>query len=104
MVSPTGMSGNTDTRYYWNLLHHIFRYQHLGDEKNTGPHTTNEKIHVDYLLGEIRFFTILVLNGCINILSQVQYHRDPDFGNVFFQFISHISNYMTRQGVRTIIR
>jgi Gly-Xaa carboxypeptidase len=63
VVSPAVMSGNTDTRYYWNLSDHIFRYSHLSDDKNTGQHTVNEKVNVDDLLGEIRFFTTLVLNA-----------------------------------------
>ncbi|EIM86689.1 carboxypeptidase S [Stereum hirsutum FP-91666 SS1] len=66
VVSPGIMTGNTDTRYYWKLTPHIFRYNHRNsaDEGKTfgGAHTTNESIHVDAFLEIIRYFTGLILN------------------------------------------
>ncbi|KAI0792112.1 carboxypeptidase S [Abortiporus biennis] len=65
VVSPGIMSGNTDTRYYWKLTPHIFRYNHhfTGD---TGffktVHTVNEYIEADAFIEMIQFFTTLILN------------------------------------------
>ncbi|KAF9016901.1 carboxypeptidase S [Hymenopellis radicata] len=67
-VSPGMMSGNTDTRYYWDLSSHIFRYNHHGMSADSagglsgGIHTVNENINVDCFLEVIRFFSTLILN------------------------------------------
>ncbi|KAL5531541.1 hypothetical protein ACEPAG_4418 [Sanghuangporus baumii] len=67
-IAPGIMTGNTDTRYYWNLTKHIFRYNHnhglfSGGKVQGGVHTVNEAIVVDDFLEMIRFFTTLILNA-----------------------------------------
>ncbi|KAL0953577.1 hypothetical protein HGRIS_004793 [Hohenbuehelia grisea] len=66
-ISPGIMSGNTDTRYYWNLSKHIFRYNHhnQGNSSNVlgGVHTVNESLDIDAFLEMVRFFTTLILNA-----------------------------------------
>ncbi|KAL5531499.1 hypothetical protein ACEPAG_4376 [Sanghuangporus baumii] len=53
-----------DTRYYWNLTKHIFRYSHLGaSDSYNGAHTVNEAIRAEGLVELIRFFTVLILNS-----------------------------------------
>ncbi|KAF2025898.1 carboxypeptidase S [Setomelanomma holmii] len=54
LVSPGIMTGNTDTRYYWNLSENIFRYGPGWDRDQNGLgniHTVDEKMgltaHVD---------------------------------------------------------
>lgn len=45
IVAPSIMSGNTDTRFYWKLSPHIFRYNHhnaVGGDFASGIHTVNE--------------------------------------------------------------
>ena len=45
IVAPSIMSGNTDTRFYWKLSPHIFRYDHhnaIGGDALSGLHTINE--------------------------------------------------------------
>ena len=45
IVAPSTMSGNTDTRFYWKLSPHIFRYNHhsgSGRRPPPGIHTVNE--------------------------------------------------------------
>ncbi|KAI0322814.1 carboxypeptidase S [Amylostereum chailletii] len=65
-VSPGIMSGNTDTRYYWQLSEHIFRYNHhnsgTGTALSNGVHTVNEHIRIVDFLEMIRFFSTLILN------------------------------------------
>ncbi|KAG1760147.1 hypothetical protein EDD22DRAFT_955247 [Suillus occidentalis] len=57
---------NTDTRFYWKLTDHIFRYGHLGGASGgslpSGVHTINEAIPIDSFVEMIRFYTTLVLN------------------------------------------
>ncbi|EJD07407.1 carboxypeptidase S [Fomitiporia mediterranea MF3/22] len=67
-IAPGIMTGNTDTRYYWNLTKHIFRYNHnhnmfAGGRVGGGVHTVNEVIVVDDFLEMIRFFSTLILNA-----------------------------------------
>lgn len=68
-VVPSMMSGNTDTRFYWKLSAHIFRYGHLNGDKNSKDHplgnihTVNESINIDAFLEMIRFFATLILNS-----------------------------------------
>ncbi|KAA1468984.1 carboxypeptidase S [Dentipellis sp. KUC8613] len=61
VVAP-GM--NLDTRHYWNLTKHIFRYGHR-DMKDgfNGAHTINEAIQGEEYLEMIRFFSRLILNA-----------------------------------------
>jgi Gly-Xaa carboxypeptidase len=64
VVSPGIMTGNTDTRYYWNLSEHIFRYGPGWDREQVGLgniHTVDERMgvkgHVDatrWMVGWIR--------------------------------------------------
>ncbi|OAX43947.1 carboxypeptidase S [Rhizopogon vinicolor AM-OR11-026] len=66
IVSPGIMSGNTDTRFYWKLTDHIFRYGHQegagGGSLPSGVHTVNEAISANNFVEIIRFFTTLILN------------------------------------------
>ncbi|KAH0836413.1 hypothetical protein J3R83DRAFT_8014 [Lanmaoa asiatica] len=58
------VTGNTDTRHYWNLTQHIFRYGHRGAADGyNGAHTINEAIRAEGFLEQIRFFTRLILNA-----------------------------------------
>ncbi|KAJ2920853.1 hypothetical protein H1R20_g16240, partial [Candolleomyces eurysporus] len=68
VVAPSMMSGNTDTKFYWNLTQHIYRYSHLNGGKNDNPlsrgiHTVNEYVEVDAWLEMIQFYVTLILNA-----------------------------------------
>ncbi|KAJ7767417.1 hypothetical protein DFH07DRAFT_1011128 [Mycena maculata] len=66
-VAPGMSTGNTDTRYYWQLSRSIFRYNHKGTigatNRLSGVHTVNEAMGAEALLEMIRFFTTLILNA-----------------------------------------
>ncbi|KAE9388747.1 carboxypeptidase S [Gymnopus androsaceus JB14] len=61
LVGPGIPRGNGDTRYYWPLSDHIFRYKH--QNTRTGHHTVNESLSADSLLELIRFYVTLILNA-----------------------------------------
>jgi len=62
-VAPGLSLGNTDTRHYWNLTKHIFRYGHLGQgDANNGAHTINEAVRGEGFIEMIRFHTRLIVN------------------------------------------
>ncbi|CAK5282359.1 unnamed protein product [Mycena citricolor] len=67
IVAPGMSTGNTDTRYYWNLSHSIFRYNHnnaMGKREILGgAHTVNEAVLAESLFEMVRFFTTLILNA-----------------------------------------
>ncbi|KAH9841649.1 uncharacterized protein C8Q71DRAFT_738043 [Rhodofomes roseus] len=63
-LAPSLSTGNTDTRHYWKLTKHIFRYGHVGREDHyNGAHTVNEACRAEGFLEVIRFHTRLILNG-----------------------------------------
>jgi Gly-Xaa carboxypeptidase len=65
-VQPGYMTGNTDTRFYWDLSHNIFRYNHqnyLRGKVLGNIHTVNENIVADGFFEMIKFFTTLILNA-----------------------------------------
>jgi len=65
-VAPGIMSGNTDTKHYWALTKHIFRYNHYNYGAGIalgGLHTVNESIDIDSFLEMILFLTTLILNA-----------------------------------------
>ena len=55
--------GNTDTKHYWNLTKHIFRYsQSSYDTFYNGAHTINEAIKPTAVVEKIGFHTKFILN------------------------------------------
>ncbi|KAF7348672.1 Carboxypeptidase S [Mycena venus] len=66
-VAPGIMTGNTDTRFNWELSEHIFRYGHNDmtdlDGGLGGIHTVNEHMVANAFVEMITFFTTLILNA-----------------------------------------
>ncbi|KAF2863440.1 Zn-dependent exopeptidase [Piedraia hortae CBS 480.64] len=66
VVSPMIMTGNTDTRHYWDLTKHIFRYgpgydpNWENDMKKV--HTVNERISVENHLSTVRWYVKFIQN------------------------------------------
>ncbi|KAL5631621.1 hypothetical protein ACGC1H_007220 [Rhizoctonia solani] len=64
IVSPALMSGNTDTKFYWKLTKHIFRYNHhFACDLYNGAHTANEAYKASGFVDMIKFFTTLIINA-----------------------------------------
>ncbi|EOA91697.1 uncharacterized protein SETTUDRAFT_162319 [Exserohilum turcica Et28A] len=58
IVSPGLMTGNTDTRYYWDLSENIFRYGPGWDKDQVGMgnvHTVDERVGVQAHLDTVRW-------------------------------------------------
>ena len=55
--------GNTDTRYYWKLTRHIFRYSHGHVDDLREMHAIDERIRATTFVGMIKFYSMLILNG-----------------------------------------
>lgn len=55
--------GNSDTRYYWKLTRHIFRYLHGHAEDMREIHTVDERMRATAFAKMIKFYSVLILNG-----------------------------------------
>jgi Gly-Xaa carboxypeptidase len=58
LVSPGIMTGNTDTRYYWDLSENIFRYGPGWDKEQVGLgniHTVDERVGVQAHLDTVKW-------------------------------------------------
>jgi Gly-Xaa carboxypeptidase len=67
VVTPGIMTGNTDTRYYWDLTRHIFRFAPGFDPEDepglgSGIHTVNERVSVANHVNAVRWFLLFVRN------------------------------------------
>lgn len=65
IVSPGLMTGNTDTRFYWDLTENIFRYGPGWDKEQVGLgniHTVDEKVGVQAHLDTVRWMVGWIRN------------------------------------------
>jgi len=65
IMAPYLSTGNTDTRYYWDLTKHIFRYgpgYDAGEEGLGGIHTINERVSVAAHVNAVKWFGTFVRN------------------------------------------
>ncbi|KAI1798860.1 carboxypeptidase s [Daldinia bambusicola] len=65
LVSPGIMTGNTDTRYYWDLTKHIFRYGPGWDPEQEGldgVHTVDEKLSIFAHIKGVQWYSLFVRN------------------------------------------
>lgn len=65
LVAPGIMTGNTDTRYYWDLSEHIFRYGPGWDREQVGMgniHTVDEKVGVRAHVDTVRWMVSWIRN------------------------------------------
>ncbi|KAH6660763.1 carboxypeptidase S [Truncatella angustata] len=65
-VAPALMTGNTDTRYYWNLTKHVFRYMPGWDPEDDAGlgniHTVDEKISVTNHINVVKWYNLFLQN------------------------------------------
>ncbi|KAJ3564797.1 hypothetical protein NP233_g8054 [Leucocoprinus birnbaumii] len=61
IAAPSAMTGNTDTRHYWNLTRNIYRWSPARVGTRLNIHTVDEKIKIDTHVDAIRFYTELML-------------------------------------------
>ncbi|KAI1466437.1 carboxypeptidase s [Daldinia caldariorum] len=65
LVSPGIMAGNTDTRYYWDLTKHIFRYGPGWDPEQEGfdgVHTVDEKLSIFAHIKGVQWYSLFIRN------------------------------------------
>lgn len=65
IVSPGIMTGNTDTKYYWDLSRHIFRFAPGYDGETSGLgniHTVDERVSIKNHINTVKWFSIFIRN------------------------------------------
>ncbi|KIY50723.1 Zn-dependent exopeptidase [Fistulina hepatica ATCC 64428] len=60
VTAPSAMTGNTDTRFYWNLSPNIYRWSPARIGTRLNAHTVDEKLKVSSHVDGIRFYTELI--------------------------------------------
>ncbi|KAK4704079.1 Gly-Xaa carboxypeptidase, partial [Phenoliferia sp. Uapishka_3] len=63
VVSPSVMTGNTDTRFMWNLTKHIYRFTPMDRAASFGIHTVDEHLLFDDHIDGVWFFHELIRNS-----------------------------------------
>ena len=63
IVAPSLMTGNTDTKYYWNLSKNIYRFSPVRDEGRANAHTVDERVGMKEHIEGVRFYTQMIFNG-----------------------------------------
>ncbi|KAF9477618.1 carboxypeptidase S [Pholiota conissans] len=63
VTAPSAMTGNTDTRYYWNLSENIYRWSPTRAGTKLNIHTVDEKIKIATHVEGIKFYTELILKS-----------------------------------------
>lgn len=61
-VSPSCMTGNTDTRYYWNLTDNIYRFTPIRQDQRLNPHAVDERVSLTGHIEGVAFFYTLIQN------------------------------------------
>ncbi|RYP46410.1 hypothetical protein DL768_007377 [Monosporascus sp. mg162] len=65
LMAPGLITGNTDTRYYWDLARHIFRFNPGWDPEQEGIgniHTVDEKISVLAHIRTVQWYSMFIRN------------------------------------------
>ncbi|XDG02412.1 hypothetical protein ABKA04_002027 [Annulohypoxylon sp. FPYF3050] len=65
LMAPGLTTGNTDTRYYWDLTKHIFRYGPGWDPESEGLegiHTVDEKLSISAHIKGVQWYSFFIRN------------------------------------------
>ena len=62
-LSPSSLTGNTDTRYYWNLTDNIYRFGPTRQGKSYNAHTVDERVALDAHIEGVAFYYQLIRNS-----------------------------------------
>jgi Gly-Xaa carboxypeptidase len=63
-MAPGIMTGNTDTKFYWDLTKHIFRYDPSWDidDNQSGVHTIDENVSILAHIRGAKFYSLFLRN------------------------------------------
>ena len=61
-LSPSSLTGNTDTKYYWDLTDNIYRFDPIRQNKSFNVHTVDERVALDAHIEGVAFYYQLIRN------------------------------------------
>ncbi|KAI3390357.1 hypothetical protein diail_9954 [Diaporthe ilicicola] len=69
VVMPISMPANTDSRHYWNLTQHIFRFSPGHDmsdsednQLNSNAHRNDERVNIAGHVNGVKWYTLFIMN------------------------------------------
>lgn len=63
IVAPAIMTGNTDTKFFWNLSENIYRFSPVRGGGRYNAHTVDEHVGMKEHVEGVKFYVQLILNG-----------------------------------------
>ncbi|KAI9743933.1 MAG: hypothetical protein M1818_002667 [Claussenomyces sp. TS43310] len=63
IVAPSLMTGNTDTKFYWDLSENIYRFSPTRNGGAVNAHTVDERVGMREHVEGVRFYAQIILNG-----------------------------------------
>jgi Gly-Xaa carboxypeptidase len=63
VVAPSLMTGNTDTKYFWDLSRNIYRFTPSRVEGRENAHTVDERLGMKEHIEGVKFYTQMMLNA-----------------------------------------
>lgn len=63
IVAPSLMTGNTDTKFFWNLSENIYRFSVVREGGRYNAHTVDERVGAKEHVEGVKFYIQLILNG-----------------------------------------
>lgn len=63
IVAPSCMTGNTDTRHYWNLSDNIYRFTPIRQDMRLNAHAIDERVALDAHIEGVVFYYELIRNA-----------------------------------------
>lgn len=63
IVAPSLMTGNTDTKFYWDLSKNIYRFAPVREGGRENAHTVDERVGMTEHIEGVRFYAQLILNS-----------------------------------------
>lgn len=62
IVAPSCMTGNTDTKHYWNLSSNIYRFTPIRQKSRENAHAIDEKVELDAHIEGVAFYYQYIRN------------------------------------------
>ena len=62
-VAPSCMTGNTDTRHYWDLSDNIYRFTPIRQDMRLNAHAIDERVALDAHIEGVVFYYELIRNA-----------------------------------------
>lgn len=95
-ISPSVMTGNTDTRYYWGLTENIYRFTPIRQAKKFNAHAVDERVFLDaHGEGVVFFYELL------GVLMAMMETEKIEYRNLLYRRSFYLNSFTTRKSTKT---